>query len=278
MRVVVPTDLPVGRLALADFRDARPVSPLRAHGGESTGRSLATRYFRRARAARTQAGDERSGPELPGDDTPRLSAYVHFGCVSVLEMAHRGKAHDAFLRQLCWRDFHHQVTAAFPAVASDDYRARDRRWRSDPDALEAWRDGQTGIPVVDAGMRQLRVEGFMPNRARMLAAAYLVKELGLDWRHGAAHFLDWLVDADVANNSGNWQWIAGTGNDTRPNRTFNLLRQAYRHDPDGAYVRRYVPELAGVPGRAVHAPWQLPEDRRRALRYPEPLAVTRSDG
>jgi deoxyribodipyrimidine photo-lyase len=281
-RVVVPSDLSAGRLASADFHDARPVSPLRAHGGETTGRSLTTAYLRRARAhARVRGGDPGdgggTGRELPGDDTSRLSAYLHFGCVSALEVAQRGRADESFLRQLCWRDFHHQVTAAFPAVASRDYRVRARRWRHDPDALEAWQDGRTGIPVVDAGMRQLRLEGFMPGRARLLAAAYLVKELGLDWRLGAAHFSDWLVDADVANNSGNWQWVAGTGNDTRPNRTFNLLRQSYRHDPDGVYVRRYVPELAGIPGRAVHAPWRLPEARRRVLGYPDPLTMDHSE-
>ncbi len=121
-------------------------------------------------------------------------------------------------------------------------------------------------------MRQLRAEGFVHNRARMLAAAYLVKEQGLDWRIGVDHFADWLTDADVANNSGNWQWVAGTGNDTRPNRRFNLVRQARRHDPDGAYVRRYVEELSGVAGGAVHEPWRLPAAERRALGYAAPRA------
>jgi len=120
-------------------------------------------------------------------------------------------------------------------------------------------------------MRQLLAEGFMHNRARMLTASFLVKELGIDWRLGARHFLSWLVDADVANNSGNWQWIAGTGNDTRPNRRFNLIRQARRHDPDGAYVRRYVPELADVAGGAVHEPWRLPTAKRAGLGYPAPI-------
>lgn len=196
---------------------------------------------------------------------------MHFGCLSPLELAHRAESHDPFVRQLCWRDFHLQVNAAFPALASQDYRPRRHRWRHEPAALEAWQRGRTGIPVVDAAMRQLVREGFMHNRARMLAAAYLVKDLGLDWRLGAAHFMNWLTDADVANNSGNWQWIAGTGNDTRPNRRFNLLRQALRHDPDGSYVRRYVPELAGIEGPAVHQPWRLPPERRESLGYPDPL-------
>ncbi len=183
--------------------------------------------------------------------------------------------HEPFVRQLCWREFHTQVLAAFPALPVRDYRTRGRRWRRDDAAFEAWRVGRTGVPIVDAAMRQLLAEGFIHNRARMLAASYLVKELGIDWRLGARHFLDWLVDADVASNSGNWQWIAGTGNDTRPNRRFNLARQARRHDPDGAYVRRYVPELAEIAGPAVHEPWRFPAAVRAGLGYPEPTAARR---
>ena len=111
----------------------------------------------------------------------------------------------------------------------------------------------------------------MHNRARLITASFLVKNLGLDWRHGAAHFMHWLVDGDVANNSGNWQWVAGTGNDTRPYRRLNPLRQAERFDPDGDYVRRYVPELRPIPGAAVHRPWDLDDSIRRALEYPAPI-------
>lgn len=131
--------------------------------------------------------------------------------------------------------------------------------------------GRTGIPIIDAGMRQLEAEGFMHNRARLLVASFLTEHLYVDWRFGAAHFLDRLVDGDVANNSGNWQWVAGTGNDTRPNRVFNPLRQATRFDPTGDYVRRYVPELAAVPGRAVHQPWRLGPTDRSGKGYPAPI-------
>ena len=120
-------------------------------------------------------------------------------------------------------------------------------------------------------MRQLRREGFMHNRARLLTASFLVKDLSIDWRRGAAHFLEWLVDGDIANNSGNWQWVAGTGNDTRPHRMFNPMRQAERFDPDGDYVRRYVPELAALPGARIHEPWRADPDVRRRLDYPEPI-------
>ena len=120
-------------------------------------------------------------------------------------------------------------------------------------------------------MRQLRWEGWMHNRARLVTAAFLTKHLNIDWRLGAQHFMDWLVDGDVANNSGNWQWVAGTGNDTRPNRRFNPLRQAHRFDPEGDYVRRYVTELVDIPGPAVHEPWKL-ERRTRGLKdYPAPI-------
>ena len=133
---------------------------------------------------------------------------------------------DAFVRQLAWRDFHHQVLAARPQSATDDYRDRGRDWRRDDDALAAWKEGRTGIPIVDAGMRQLLEEGWMHNRARLLTASLLTKTLRVDWRLGARHFFDWLVDGDIANNTMNWQWVAGTGTDTRPNRVLNPLRQA----------------------------------------------------
>jgi deoxyribodipyrimidine photo-lyase len=134
--------------------------------------------------------------------------------------------------------------------------------------LAAWKEGRTGYPLVDAGMRQLRAEGWMHNRARLVTASFLVKDLYLDWRLGAAHFFEWLVDGDIASNAGNWQWVAGTGNDSRPNRVFNPVRQAQRFDPHGDYVRRWVPELGQVNGARVHEPWSLEAAARRRLDYP----------
>jgi deoxyribodipyrimidine photo-lyase len=177
---------------------------------------------------------------------------------------------DGYVRQLCWRDFYQQLLAANPALPREDLRSRCDRWRDDEDALHAWKEGRTGMPVVDAGMRQLAREGWMHNRARLLVASFLIKDLYLDWRAGQDHFLDVLVDGDLANNAGNWQWVAGTGTDTRPNRVFNPLRQAKRFDPHGDYVRRYVPELAGIEGAAVHEPWRL-EVAGEARDYPPPL-------
>ena len=155
-------------------------------------------------------------------------------------------------------------------MPSSDYRPRGDRWRRDARAAQAWREGLTGYPIVDAGMRQLKAEGNMHNRARLIVGSFLTKTLYLDWRLGAAHFAQLLLDADLANNVGNWQWVAGTGNDTRPNRILSPIRQAQRFDPRGDYVRRYVPELAGVAGAAVHEPWRLGR-ARRALRYPQPI-------
>lgn len=205
--------------------------------------------------------------DLAADATSRLSPYLRFGCLSPLEVATLGN--DDFVRQLCWRDFHHQVTFAFPRINRDDYRPRGHRWRDDPDAEQAWKHGHTGVPIVDAGMRQLLSEGWMHNRARLITASYLVKHLKIDWRVGAAHFFDFLLDGDVPDNYGNWQWVAGTGNDTRPNRTFNPLRQARRFDPAGRYVRAHVPELACVPDALVHEPWH-----GTVRGYPRPLALT----
>lgn len=145
------------------------------------------------------------------------------------------------------------MLAARPAAAGADYRTRHDRWRSERAAagdVEAWKEGRTGYPIIDAAMRQLRHEGWMHNRGRLLTASFLTKTLYVDWRVGARHFLDLLVDGDLANNQLNWQWMAGTGTDTRPHRVLNPVTQAKRYDPDGTYVRRWVPELA-----ALRAPW-----------------------
>ncbi len=181
---------------------------------------------------------------------------------------HQGEGVDAFVRQLCWRDFYAQILAARPDAAWSDYVDRGDRWRDDPVAVQAWKDGRTGYPVVDAAMRQLRAEGFVHNRARMVVASFLTKDLFVDWRVGAQHFLDLLVDGDLAQNNLNWQWVAGTGTDTNPHRVFNPTVQGQRFDPDGDYVRRYVPELRAVKDGSVHDP---DPKVRRAYDYPAPI-------
>jgi len=251
---------------LAELKNG-PLSPdPAAVGGELAGRRRMTDWL-----GEGSAGYDDTRDDLAADGTSRLSSYLRFGCVSPLELARAAEGHEGFRRQLCWRDFHHQVAAAFPDLARRDYRPGRTRWRADDEALAAWRDGLTGIPVVDAGMRQLRREGFMHNRARMITASFLTRNLGLDWRHGLHHFHRLLIDGDLADNAGNWQWVAGTGNDTRPNRVLSPLRQAARFDPDGDYVRRYLPELAALDAAYIHHPWTVPAALRRTIDYPAPI-------
>ena len=264
-RIDLAPGIETGELPDIDGFAGTPVSTALPRAGETAARTRMARWVRDGLAGYGERHDD-----LPGDATSRLSADLHFGCLSPLELAtavQHATGSEPYLRQLCWRDFHAQVTAAFPQMPYRDYRPRDHRWRDDADALAAWKAGQTGYPIIDAGMRQLAVEGFMHNRARLLTASFLTKNLGLHWTAGAGHFFDLLVDGDISNNAGNWQWVAGTGNDTRPNRRFNPLRQAHRFDPAGDYVRRYVPELAGIDGPGVHEPWKL----ARPPRYAAPL-------
>ncbi|TWF95598.1 cryptochrome/photolyase family protein [Saccharopolyspora dendranthemae] len=250
---------------------ARTAAPM--PGGETEARDRAHRWLDEDADHYHSRHDD-----LPAErGTSRLSAYLHFGCLSALELAtEAGARHtegaDAFVRQLAWRDFHFQVLAARPASAQADYRPRADAWRDDPQALQAWQEGQTGIPIVDAGMRQLSSEGWMHNRARLITGSFLAKTLYLDWRAGAEHFQRHLVDGDIANNQMNWQWVAGTGTDTRPNRVLNPVRQAERYDSSGDYVRRWVPELADLDNpRDLHQPWRLGTDALGKLGYPAPI-------
>ncbi|WP_086739715.1 cryptochrome/photolyase family protein [Streptomyces glaucescens] len=269
--VRVPDGVGSGRLPTREEVSERSAGL--AAGGEREGRRRLAAWLRSGLAGYADGQDD-----LAGDATSRLSPHLHFGTLSPVELVHRarragGPGAEAFVRQLAWRDFHRQVLAARPEAASADYRTKHDRWRSEHTAhadIEAWRAGRTGYPVIDAAMRQLRHEGWMHNRARLLTASFLAKTLYVDWRVGAQHFLDLLVDGDLANNQMNWQWVAGTGTDTRPNRVLNPVVQGRRHDPDGAYVRRWVPELREVAGAAVHEPWKLGLERA-ALDYPEPI-------
>ncbi|MFE7312198.1 cryptochrome/photolyase family protein [Streptomyces sp. NPDC057555] len=276
----VPVPAHVGSQDIPSSRGLPGVSEGLMAGGEATGRRRLTAWLRSGAADYADRHDD-----LAGDATSRLSPHLHFGTLSPVEVVRRarergGPGAEAFVRQLAWRDFHHQVLAARPDAATADYRPRHDRWRTAEaaaDEIAAWKEGRTGYPVIDAAMRQLRYEGWMHNRGRLLTACFLTKTLYVDWRVGARHFLDLLVDGDLANNQLNWQWVAGTGTDTRPNRVLNPVRQAKRYDPDGAYVHRWVPELAGLAAPAVHEPWTLPDDERAGYDYPAPL-VELADG
>ena len=208
--------------------------------------------------------------------TSGLSVYLHFGCLSPLEVAThlRGRPGGGpFARQLAWRDFFHQIVAPQPDVVWRNYRSEpDARWAPPPGRADefwtAWVQGRTGYPLVDAAMRQLDVDGFVHNRARLVAASFLTKDLGLPWWDGARHYLRHLVDGDVVVNNMNWQWVAGTGTDTNRHRVFNPVRQAERFDADAVYIRRYLPELADLPALQARNP---DAETRRAVGYPPPI-------
>jgi deoxyribodipyrimidine photo-lyase len=226
------------------------------------------------------AGDR---DRLDVDGTSHLSQDLRFGLLSPLELVERAAGRsgaDAWLAELCWRDFYLQLLAHHPEVLRRPFRtAFERlRWIDDNGAFAAWRDGRTGHPVVDAAMRQLAATGFMPNRARMIVASFLAKDLLLDWRLGEAHFMRLLLDGDPAANDGGWQWAASTGTDAQPwFRVFDPVSQGRRFDPEGAWIRRWIPELSRVPDHSVHTPWTMsPEEQAEAgcilgADYPRPI-------
>ncbi|PSP98876.1 deoxyribodipyrimidine photo-lyase [Halobacteriales archaeon QS_4_70_19] len=221
--------------------------------------------------------------------TSGLSAHLHYGTIGVREVsaavaearadapdeAARGSV-DEFRSQLAWREFYHHVLRFNPEVVTENYReyAQAIGWRDDPERLEAWKRGETGYPIVDAGMRQLREEAYMHNRVRMIVASFLTKDLLLDWRHGYAHFRERLVDHDTANDNGGWQWAASTGTDAQPYfRIFNPMTQGERYDPAAEYIKRYVPELEGVNADDIHSWHELSDGERERLApdYPHPI-------
>ncbi|UUY06132.1 DNA photolyase family protein [Svornostia abyssi] len=218
--------------------------------------------------------------------TSILSPYLRWGCLSAreCEVRARGRATpgaDAWVRQLAWRDFYASVLLEHPENVRREFQPKFRSlaWHDDADALDAWKRGETGFPIVDAGMRQLAATGWMHNRARMVVGSFLTKDLHLDWRAGERHFASLLLDGEPAQNNGNWQWIASTGVDPAPyfRRIFNPMIQQQKFDPDGAYVRRWVPELAAVPANRLAEPWTMTEAEQREARcaigldYPAPI-------
>ncbi|HEX3834343.1 MAG TPA: deoxyribodipyrimidine photo-lyase [Solirubrobacteraceae bacterium] len=221
---------------------------------------------------------------LTGRSVSRLSPYLHFGAISPREIEERlgtGPGAEAFRRQICWRDFYAHVLGHFPANAKSEFQERYRgmRWSRAETRFAAWCEGRTGYPAVDAGMRQLRREGWIHNRARLVVGSFLTKDLGIDWRWGERWFMRLLLDGDQASNNGNWQWIASVGVDPAPafRRIFNPARQQKQFDPGGDYVREYVRELAGVPDAYLAEPWTMPADVQERCGcmigrdYPEPI-------
>lgn len=232
------------------------------------------------------------GRDIPGEPaTSRLSPHLHFGEIgpwrvidAVRTAAAEGRVPaaeaDKFVAEIGWREFSAHLLHAFPQITDTAFRPEydAMPWRDDSQGLLAWTRGQTGYPIVDAGMRELWTTGFMHNRVRMIVASFLVKHLLIDWRKGEAWFRDTLVDADLASNVQNWQWVAGSGADASPYfRIFNPITQGRKFDADGRYVRRWVPEIGGLPDRWLHAPWTAPSEVLRDSRlrlgtdYPRPI-------
>lgn len=235
-------------------------------------------------------GVQRDRPDRVG--TSRLSAHLHFGeiapwrIVQRLQVARRAANAadiDGYVRELGWREFAHHLLYHFPQTPERnlDTRFDHFEWaRPDSAKLQAWQQGRTGVPIVDAGMRELWATGWMHNRVRMIVASYLCKHLRMHWREGARWFWDTLVDADLANNTAGWQWVAGTGADAAPYfRVFNPVLQAQKFDPDGAYVGRWIPGLSRLPAKMRHAPWQYPREAAACLPdYPMQPLVDLAEG
>ena len=223
--------------------------------------------------------ERRDRPDL--DATSRLSAYLRFGCLHPRQVLSRldpgDSSHRRLETELCWRDFYADVLFHRPDAARRSYRPEWRAFPVDEGAdadarFEAWSRGRTGYPIIDAGMRQLLGEGFVHNRVRMIVASFLVKDLHLDWTRGARWFMQHLVDADLASNQLNWQWVAGSGTDAAPFfRIFNPVSQGRKFDPDGDYIRRWVPELSGAGRDLVHEPWKADGSLLEQGSYPAPL-------
>lgn len=276
--------VPIGRVR--SWRDL-PADPGAPRGGEGEALEALARFFGGPAA---RYAEDRDRPGIAG--TSRLSPHLHFGTVSARTV--RAAAEEAwrvgtpqaresihrFVLELAWREFFHHVLFHFPRVASESFRPAfdGMAWTDDPGGVAAWKQGRTGYPLVDAAMRELARTHWMHNRARMVAASFLTKDLHVHWKTGEAWFEHELADADLASNNGGWQWAAGCGTDAAPYfRIFNPVVQGRRFDPDGRYVRRFVPELARVPDAKLHEPWTMTAEEQRAAGcvigkdYPGPI-------
>ncbi len=215
-----------------------------------------------------KCADYKTGRDYPAEGmVSGLSPHLHFGEISAQMIVNALLFHvdlpsESYIRQLIWREFCLGLLLQFPDLEKRAFKEKyDRiKWLNDPDALLTWKKGETGIPIVDAGMRELRRSGYMHNRVRMIAASFLVKNLLIDWREGLKWFEENLVDADPANNAAGWQWVTGSGADAAPYfRVFNPVTQSERFDSGGRYIRKWVPELSSLPDKYLHAPWTAPK-------------------
>ena len=255
------------------------LSALAIPAGASGARRLLRNFLRRI----GEYGTRRDFPALKGPSY--LSVHLRFGTISIRALAARAAAHRSagaavWLSELVWRDFYFMILAHHPRVERHAFRPQydGIRWDAREDLFAAWREARTGYPIVDAAMRQINQTGYMHNRLRMIAASFLTKDLGIDWRRGEAYFAQHLLDFDLAANNGGWQWAASTGCDAQPwFRIFNPVTQSRRFDAGGRFIRRYLPELALVPDALIHAPWEMSLTQQQAAEcrigadYPAPV-------
>lgn len=255
-----------------------PVDALPA-AGETAARARFQRFLAGPICAYAETRDR-----LDLQGTSRISQDLHLGLLSPLEVVTRARTLGCdtakFVAEVAWREFYHHILWHHPRVLREPFQAafRSLPWRNAPAHFTAWATGQTGYPLVDAAMRELAATGYLHNRARMVVASFLAKDLLLDWRLGETHFMRHLVDGDVANNDGGWQWAASVGTDAQPYfRIFNPVIQSKKFDPEGAYIRRWVPELRRVPESYLHEPWTMPQPVQEAAHcvigrdYPPPI-------
>jgi deoxyribodipyrimidine photo-lyase len=272
---------PIPELHELGFADAGSVGRTSFEPGEPAAREAARRYLNDGLSGYADTRNSPSG------GSSRLSPYIRWGCLSPLELESKlglrdGRGPAVFRKELAWREFYASVMLNFPEVAESEFQERYRGtldWQEDDDLLEAWKSGRTGYPLIDAGMRELLADGWMHNRVRMVVASFLTKDLHIDWRQGERWFMERLVDGDVASNNGGWQWVTSVGTDPAPyfQRMFNPMTQQERFDPEGVYVRRWVPELRSVPDQHLVRPWLMSEEEQAAagcrigVDYPVPV-------
>ena len=222
---------------------------------------------------RTQKQYSKTHDDL-AKQTSQLSAYIKFGCVSIREVYNVFKSNKPFIRQLIWRDFYANILYAFPYVLGKPMKASYSKisWSKNTGYFNAWKNGMTGFPIVDAAMRQLNETGYMHNRGRLIVASFLVKTLLIDWREGEKYFATQLTDYDPASNNGNWQWIASSGADSQPYfRIFNPWSQSADNDPDAEYIKKWIPELEDVPAKDIHNWDKTYQDYKGSVKYPKPI-------
>ena len=241
---------------------------------QAAGESAALARFKNfMKKASDDYGDARNIPGIEG--TSRMSPHLRWGEIhprTMLAALGNNKGHEVYRKEIAWREFYADVLFHNPHTSRDYYDVKFKKMKYDKPGkkFEAWCEGQTGYPFVDAAMRQLVKEGWMHNRTRMVVASFLVKDLHIEWQHGANFFMKYLIDNDVASNSHGWQWTAGCGTDASPYyRVFNPIEQGRRFDPDGLYIKRYIPELAHLSGEDIHEPWTVLDGLSKG--YPEPI-------